>query len=458
MRVALSAGTAAIGVAMGGGLLAYGMAVPEEAELWKAAGLGLAALTLFATRVVPELVTAFAVFLVALALATVPREIVFSGFMSGGFWLLVSGIILGTAISSTGLAARISGRMMAVAGPSYPRAVLVIAAAGMFLGLLIPSTMPRIVVMVPVALSFASRLGLRQDGPGTVGLVATAVTATLLPTYTILTANLPTIVHVGAIDQLYGVRSTYSGYLWHQLPVNILRFALLVVLMRRFTTEPVTAATDTSAPETPEKPEQRRLLAILAVAILLWMTDFIHGIEPAWIAMAAAAVVIWPRFGMLGPKAMREQIDLSPAIFFAAIVTAVAVARDSGLDQLLADAIIGAIPISANGGLASTYGVFFFSVVISHLTTAPAAPAVLAPFAQPLAHATGLSLEAVSMTQIIGISTPLIPYQAPPLIVAMSLSGLSNGVFMRICLWLAVAVTLLGIPLSYAWWWMTGFV
>ena len=162
--------------------------------------------------------------------------------MSGGFWLLVSGIILGAAITSTGLAARVSERLIGFTGPSYPRAIFIIAAAGMALGVLIPSTMPRIVVMIPIAAALAARLGLTADGKGAIGLIATATTATLLPTYTILTANLPTIVQVGTMDELYGVHSTYSGYLMTQLPVNLLRFALLVLLMMRFTRDPVCSA------------------------------------------------------------------------------------------------------------------------------------------------------------------------------------------------------------------------
>lgn len=450
---------AAAGIAVGAALALYGIADSGgTGDVWKAAGLGCAALTLFATRAVPEIVTAFGIFLFALALGVIPRDLVFSGFMSSGFWLLVSGIILGVAITATGLAARISGRLIGLTGPSYSRAILVIAAAGMALGVLIPSTMPRIVVMIPIATALAERLGLASDGKGAIGLVATAATATLLPTYTILTANLPTIVHVGTMDQLYGIKSTYSGYLLLQLPVNLLRFALLVLLMMTFTRERV--ATDHKADTAPEPitREQRRLLVILSAAILLWMTDFVHGIPPAWVALTAATIVIWPRFGMLKPTAMKEQIDLTPAIFFASIVTVVAFAGAVELDQYLADAVIGVLPMNGEGGLSSVYAIYGFSVALSHLTTAPAAPAVLAPFAAPLAEATGLSLEAISMTQILGISTPAIPYQAPPLIVAMSISKVPNAVFLRICLWLALAVTVIGVPLTYGWWQLIGFV
>lgn len=456
MAALTSQGVAGVGVAAGLALSLYGVALGEAGDLWKAAGIGCAALTLFATRAVPEIVTAFAIFLAALALAVIPRETIFSGFLSGGFWLLVSGIILGAAITATGLAARVSERLIGLTGPSYPRAIFIIAAAGMALGVLIPSTMPRIVVMIPIAAALAARLGLASDGKGAIGLIATAATATLLPTYAILTANLPTIVQVGAMDELYGVHSTYSGYLLKQLPVNLLRFGLLVLLMMSFTREPVTSA-DAAATSEPSGLEQRRLLFVLGAAILMWMTDFLHGIPPAWIALTAATIVIWPRFGMLKPTAMKEQIDLTPPIFFASIVTVVATARGAGLDTILADFIVNNLPLG-DGGLSSIYGIYGFSLILSHLTTAPAAPAVLVPFAEPLAQATGLSLEAVSMTQILGISTPAIPYQAPPLIVAMSISKVPNAVFLRLCAWLALAITAVGVPLTYLWWQAIGFV
>ncbi len=447
---------AIVGVTTGAALAFYGLSLGEVGDVWKAAGVGCAALTLFATRAVPEIVTAFGIFLTALALGVIPREVIFSGFMSSGFWLLVSGIILGVAITATGLAARISAHLIDLTGPSYPRAIFVIAAAGVALGVLIPSTMPRIVVMIPIAAALATRLGLASDGKGAVGLVATACIATLLPTYTILTANLPTIVQVGTMDQIYGVHSTYSGYLLQHLPVNILRFAVLVLLMIGFSREPIAA--EFAAPKAePARPEQRRLLCVLGGAILLWMTDFAHGIPPAWEALTAATIVIWPRFGMLKPTAMKEQIDLAPPIFFASIFTVAATARAAGLDQSLAVFVIDKLPLG-DGGLSSIYSIYGFSLIISHLTTAPAAPAVLVPFAESMSQATGLSLEAISMTQMLGISSTAIPYQAPPLIVAMSISKVPTVVFLRICFWLAAAVTIVGVPLTYFWWQLIGFV
>ena len=52
----------------------------------------------------------------------------------------------------------------------------------------------------------------------------------------------------------------------------------------------------------------------------------------------------------------------------------------------------------------------------------PGVPAVWTPLAEELANSTGFSVEAVLMTQVIGFSTVLFPYQVGPLIVAMGLA------------------------------------
>jgi len=64
----------------------------------------------------------------------------------------------------------------------------------------------------------------------------------------------------------------------------------------------------------------------------------------------------------------------------------------------------------------------------------------------------------VSMAQIIGISTPLLPFQAPPLIVAMALAPIPAAALTRVCVALAVGVGLFGLPLTWLWWQVIGLL
>jgi hypothetical protein len=144
------------------------------------------------------------------------------------------------------------------------------------------------------------------------------------------------------------------------------------------------------------------------------------------------------------------------AFFLAGIFAVSAVARHVGLDAGVADALIPRLALAEGADFHNFYAVTGFSVLISHLTTAPAAPVILAPLAEAMAEASGWSVSTVAMAQIIGIATPLLSYQAPPLIVAMGLAHLPVAALTRVCLGLALGVAVLGLPLTYAWWQMIG--
>ena len=408
----------------------------------------------FATRLVPELITALLCFLAFLALDAAPAEVIFSGFATGGFWLLFAGLILGGAIGQTGLGRQVATRIFARTGTSYARAVLLLALCGLGLGLLVPSTIPRVIVMMPVAVSLAGAMGFQTGSRGQIGLAITAATSTLLPTYAILTANLPTIVQYGALETLYGIGPSYAQYFVAQVPVNLVRLALLLAVLLPFATGG--GATGPVAVPEPMTARQKRLLAVLGVAIGFWATDQLHGISPAWVALGAAVVALWPGAGLLDKDAMKTGIDLSPAFFLTGVFAVSAVAGHVGLDAIVASDLIPRLGLRGGQDLHDLYAITGFSALISHLTTAPAAPVVLAPLAGAIAEASDWPVLTVAMAQVIGLSTPLLPYQAPPLILAMALAHIPVTTLTRVCLVLAVGVAAVGLPLTYAWWRLIG--
>merc|ERR1712000_178870 len=96
----------------------------------------------------------------------------------------------------------------------------------------------------------------------------------------------------------------------------------------------------------------------------------------------------------------------------------------------------------------------FFSLVAmafstGMLTTLPGVPAVLTPMAGELSTVTGMSVTAVLMTQVIGFSTILFPYQSGPLLVGMQLAEEKVSHLLRILLPLTLISWLVLIPLDY---------
>lgn len=417
----------------------------------RVAAVSGAALVLFSTRIVPEPVTAFSVILAFMAMGAAPAEIIFSGFSSGGFWLLLSGLIIGTAITTTGLGRQIALRIAARTDASHLRATLLLAACGFGLGLLVPSTIPRIIVLMPIALSLSEAMGHAPGSRGHIGLTMTAATTTLLPTYAFLTANLPTILQFGAIETLYGIKPSYADYFVQQAPINLVRLLVLLAVLLPYAPRRSGAGLAMQQPAS-FTAAQQRLMCLLAVAIGFWATDSWHGIAPAWVALTAATILLVPAAGMMDRDAMRVSIDLSPVFFLAGIFSISAVASHSGLSALVADMLVPHLGLGQAGHLRDLYALTGFSVLISHLVTAPAATVLLASLAEPMSHAVGWSITTVSMAQVIGLATPILPHQAPPLIIAIGLAQIPVMALVRVCAIVALVTAAVGMPLTYLWW------
>jgi hypothetical protein len=96
--------------------------------------------------------------------------------------------------------------------------------------------------------------------------------------------------------------------------------------------------------------------------------------------------------------------------------------------------------------------------VLGLVTTAPGLPAVMTPLASSLASATGLPLRSVLMSEVLGFSNNLLPYQSPPLVLATQLSALPAGSASRLSLALFAVSTAVVLPIDYLWWRLLGWI
>lgn len=422
--------------------------------------ISVAGITGFATRSLPEATTAILIFLAFLAIGAAPQEVIFSGFAASGFWLLVGGLVMGAAIAASGLGGQIAHRIYSYTGGSYARAVWFLALGALALGALVPSAIPRVIVMMPITLALAQTMGVQPGSRGHTGLLMTSAMMTLAPTYTFMTANLPTIVEVGTIEILYDVHFTYGAYFIQNGPMNLVRFLVLLVMLLAFgrgifPTDP--AQIEKAAPRI-WTAAQRRLSWVLMATIVLWATDTWHGIPPAWITLSAALVLLLPGVGIFSPQAMKTEIDLSIAFLIASVFCISAVITEIGLGTLMAEIIMPALALGQGNSFWDLFAITGFSTVLSHLTIAPATPIVLAPLATSMSDATGWSINAVAMAHNVGFSTTALPYQSPPLMIGIAMARIPVGALTRLCLVSAFVTTCIGIPLTWAWWVWLDFI
>lgn len=432
--------------------------------------LAVAAMAAWATNIVPPHWPALAVFALAATLIPGSAPTVFSAFQSSTYWLLFAGFVLGSAIRHVGLGARIAPPLARWLAGSYRRSAYGVAGACLLLGFVMPSGMGRIVLMLPIVMAVAEDLGYPQGSDGWTGLVAVAAFACFLPAFAILPANAPNMILAGLAETVHGHRIGYFRYLWMHFPVlGLVKTAVLVELSLRLfpsgAPAPTSARRSADAPVGPWTRAQTALALLLALCLLLWMTDALHGIAAGWIGLAAALVCLFPPARLTPADCVAREVQHGTLLFVAGVMGLGALISASGLGAMLVTGIADATGLAAPPGdgdgqrpgpVGTLATLALMATAAAVLANLAGVPAILTPLAGETARLTGLELDLVLMTQVPGFSNVLLPYQAPPLIYAIQAAGLPFGRVTRLCLLLFAAGLVVLLPLELLWWRLIG--
>ncbi len=447
--------------AIGAGLILLAgvalVAPPMPGDATAALAVILVTIGCWAGGFLPEHVVALGFFAVVTLLGLAPPEVAFAGFSSGPLWLIFAGLVFGLAMQETGLGRRAGLVGRRLHGASYARTVWTVVALAVGAIFVMPSAMGRIVLVTAIVAPLADRLGYRPGGRGHTGLVLAGAFGTFLPAFAVLPANVPNMVLAGTFERLFGTSFSFFDYLLLHFPVLGLARAAIVggLVIRLYADRPDHG--DSPEPEGPGplRPGERRLAAVLAVAVTLWATDALHGLSPAWVGLAAAVACLTPGLGILPADALKR-LNWAPLLHVAAVIGIGTVATRLGLGQWLAQAILGWMPLDGQGGIHDFAVLAGLPALLGVVTTAPGVPAILTPMAAELAAVSGLSVATVAMLQVLGFSTVLFPFQTPPMLAAAQASGVAMHEFQRLCLLTALAAVVVLWPLEWLWWQVVG--
>lgn len=414
--------------------------------------LAAATIGLWAFALLPEFLTALLFFAAATILRLAAPEVIFSGFSSSAFWLVLSGFVIGTAIRKVGLADRVAGLLAPRLVGSWPALVAGTVGLTYALAFVMPSNMGRIAVLMPVVMALADRAGLPAQGRGRTGLALVVGFGTFQLSASILPANVPNLVMVGAAESAYGIRLAYLPYLALHAPVlGLLKGAVLAgCVVRLFAPGPLAPVAAGPAPA-PVSAAEVRLAILLIATLVLWMTDSLHGVSAAWIGLAAACLCLLPRVGFLSGDEFAAGVNVRTCLYIAGILGFAAFVARTGLGDRVGEALLPWLPLDPARPAASVAGLLGLATVLNVVVTANGVPALFTPLAHGLAEASGLPLATVLMVQVIGYATPLLPYQASPVVVAMGMGRVPARDGLRLCLAVAAVTAVVLVPLDILW-------
>ena len=440
-------------------LLLFSPALLSPVET-KTAALALVTISFWATGVIPEHITSLLFFLLAMIFSISTPDIIFAGFASAAVWLIFGGLVIGVAISSTGLGRRVADWTATRLHGSYLRIISGLVTAGVLFSFLMPSAMGRVVLLTPIALSIATHFGFKEGSNGRTGILLAVILGTFIPAFGILPANVPNMVLIGMADTLYQLPLLYGPYLLLHFPVlTVVKATLIVGLILWFYPDQPVEITEQKIRTHDQMSRSESILASsLIIMLILWMTDFIHHISPAWIALAGAVFLLFPGIDIVSKKQFNQKINWASIFFIAGILGLGGMINHSGLGHTLANKIIALLPLGEHQDYINYASISFASAMTGIATTLPGVPAVFTPLSETISQTTGLPIKTVLMMQVIGFSTTIFPYQAPPIVIGLQLSGEKFSSAAKLCFVLAIITALFLLPLNYFWWKLLGWL
>ncbi len=438
-------------------IIAIGVALapaPEgtDSRMMLAAGLGVFAVGLWATAVIPEALTAIIFFAAAMITGVAPASDVFSAFHSSAIWLIFGGLILGVAADRTGVGRYIASKIVSRTGHSYMGLLSGVLLGALVLGFLIPSSMGRVLLFYPVVKGLAEEVGFEKGSKGAIGLLCAMILGGYLMASTILPANVPNVIMLGLTETLYDAPITYGEFLKLHFPVmGVLRGVIGIFVIRWLFPATIDPTAISRKPVTLSR-DGRLMLVLLGVTLFFWMTDSIHGISPGWISLAAAAICLFPGIGFVPEEDFQRRVSFGMIIYVAGTIAVGAIITSTGFDNWLGATVKDVLHLAPGNPAQSYASIVGLSVVGCFALTMAGVMPVLVPIAADLAAASGFSLFAVLMMLIVATTVPILPYQSGPIVLLIRLAGVRFRDVARFLIPMALVVWFVLFPLNYFWW------
>lgn len=425
--------------------------------LWQPAAIAIATTLLWATGALPEDQTAL-IFFASASLSGISRpDVVLSGFTTGALWLVFGGLVIGAAVRRTGLDRAIAAPVIARVKGTYTQAVFAITLLSLILSFLVPSSMTRVILMMPVVLAICDALGM-PAGRGRHGLVVTAVLMNYYFGIGILPANVPNMALVGSLEKNLHIHLQFADYFFTYFPaLSLLKAALAAALISFAYRVPIVPARRDDAKAVADAPGRKLVALVLVVALLLWITDFAHGISPAWIALTVAIIFMFPGIDIVPVSQFSALVNIRPLFFVAGILGLGNFIAVSGLGSAAAVQLASLVGLNANGSIKEAALLIGIASAMGLLATHGGMAAMLPSLAQDLARLSGLPIDIVIGTIVVGYSILLFPYQVPPTVVGFQMAQVPHRAAAVSVLWIGLVTSIVAVPCQFLWWRLIGF-
>ena len=433
--------------------------LPDAAQ--SALGLIVFAVLFWSSQALPLELTSLLLLLAMPALGLLTFDQSFAPFAQKTLWLLFAGMVISQAITHSRTDEYLAWRCFRSFTASPFRLLVGVHLLGLFMSLLVPSGMVRVLILVPLGIKLAERWGGRKDPALAPAILAALVCSTYYGGCGVLTGSVPNIVVAAQLEQ-YADRSLLwtEWFRWMFPIVGLFRTVICLAVVwliwgrkvRRFDLLQTTGQlSETGARLDP------RMAAVLGAGVLLWLTDGYHQLAPTYVGLLMVVFLLAPRIGLLPVTELRH-INFPFFFYFAALISVGTALEKSGFNAEFARYVTANIELGALGWFGRHLAITCIVVPLDFLMDIAAVAGMITPTMLEIGRSTGMAEVPVAMSVAMATTLVFLPYQAAPFMIAISYRQLPVASMILTMVLISTASLIVLCPLNLLYWRWLGFI
>ena len=347
---------------------------------------------------------------------------------SSTMWLVVGAYMIAGAVKDSGLGERIAYTLIRRLVKGYNSVIVTVFLLTFVLSLLIPHPWPRAFLIMSVMAVVIKSAGIPREDAVKIGF---AVFAAEVPISLIFLTGDSVINPLAAAyvsDMEMGWIEWFVCMGVPSIVASIITMVMLLILFRpksELRIDTAVAAEKQAALGKLTALEKRTLFWVSA-AILLWLTEGLHGINVGWITFGIAVVMGMPCVGEVLKAKSWSSVPANVLVFLTAAMAIGAVGNATGMNAWIAEVLIPD-SLSANIWLLALIIAVISMVIHMFMGSVIAVMGVVIPALLAVTEPMGISSMAVSLIVYMAIASHyVLPFHHLDILVGV---GEENGMF-----------------------------
>lgn len=268
-------------------------------------------------------------------------SVVFSPWLGSTMYLVIGAYLIASSVKNSGFGERIAYKFILKFVNSYKSIIISIFVLTIMLSIIIPHPWPRAFLIMSVMTVIIKSANISKEDSIKIGF--TVFSASVPSSMIFLTGD--SVINPLAVQASGNSVSWVQWFIYMGPPsiiASIITCTLILLLFKPSNEIKI------SKEETKEKLSylgplsniEKRTMTWLAIAVVLWLTDSIHGIDIGWITLLIAMLMSFPVIGEILDARQWNEVPVHVLLFLTAAITIGRVGGSTGMNNWIAETVL----------------------------------------------------------------------------------------------------------------------